>query len=116
MRRSVAAGVTVLVLGWLWIAVLGTGPLEGRDEIALCPPFGETDDPELRTEWWPPARSRCEVERQGGVVAVRTTTPWDAWVLVLACAAAAAFLVARRPILAALLVIAGLAVFFLGLP
>ena len=80
------------MLGWTWIAVLGAGPI-GPDEI----------------------------ERSGGDVAVRWTTAWDAWALVLALAAAAAALWSRQRALArvaaaAALALAGRAAYFLGLP
>ena len=65
MGRSWAAALAVFVLGWIWIAVLGAGPI-GPDEIELCPPLGETESFELRTNWWPPAQTRCEVERSSG--------------------------------------------------
>ena len=105
----------VLVAGFL-VAWGGLTPVD-PDLDEVCPPIEETQGWTFDAQWWPPGTVDCVVTAaDGDVVATRTSLPWRDYLTVVLFALAVAVL-RPRPlrILASLgLVLAALAVFFIG--
>jgi hypothetical protein len=102
----------VLVVGCLAVRA---GLSRPDPELDYCPEADETTSVSLEPQWWPPGTLRCEVTRDGDVVALRTAFPLRDYYAVALIALAVAVL--PLTVLAALaLLLAGLAVYFIGWP
>ena len=108
--------VLVLVVGFL--VVWGGLTQTDTAEFDECPPFEETQGVTYEPQWWPPGTLRCDVTEGGEVVATRTVFPArDYLIVVLFGVAVAVFRLRPMRILASVgLVLAALAVFFVGWP
>ena len=114
MTRILA--VLVMVAGFL--VVWGGLTQSDTAELEECPRFGETDGVTYEPQWWPPGTLRCDVTDDDDVVATRTVFPArDYAVVILFGLAVAVFRLRPLRVLASLaLVVAGFAVYFLGVP
>jgi hypothetical protein len=104
----------VLVIGFL--VVWGGFTQPDTAELDECPPSEETQGVTYEPQWWPPGTLRCDVTEDDEVVATRTVFPARDYATVILFGLAVAVLRLRPSrILASLaLVLAGLAVFFVG--
>jgi hypothetical protein len=104
-RRSVVPALCVLVVGFvaIWLGLVPNG-----DPLEFCPDAPQAEGTSLRAEpaLWPPGTTRCDY---GG--SSRTYVPLQEW-LALALFAGAVASVPRRLELAAVLLLAAFAVFF----
>jgi hypothetical protein len=102
---SVVAALSVFAIGFavVWINLTPVDP------VNFCPlPRDETGSFHTEPQLWPPGTIRCEYSDEPS----RTYVPWREW-LALACLAAAfGFAAARRFVVAAVLVAASFAAFF----
>ena len=104
-----ALALLVLVLGFLWVWL--AWPVDPSLGDA-CPPVEEGQSFSYDPTWWPPGGLRCTVDDGSS----KTTYPWREYAtVVLFALAVAVFRLRPLRMLAALaLVLAGLAVFFVG--
>jgi hypothetical protein len=106
--------LVVLVVGFL--VVWGGLTQPDTAELDECPRFEETQGVTYQPQWWPPGTLRCDVTEGDDVVATRTVFPARDYATVVLFGLAAAVLSLRplRLLASLALVVAGLAVFFIG--
>jgi hypothetical protein len=104
----------VLVVGFL--VVWGGFTQPDTAEFDECPPFEETQGVTYEPQWWPPGTLRCDVTERDDVVATRTVFPARDYLTVVLFGLAVAVLRLRplRLLASLALVLAALAVFFVG--
>jgi hypothetical protein len=104
--------VLVLVVGFLVVWGGFTQP-DAPDDV--CPRMSETSGYAFEFQWWPPGTIRCVVT-DGDAVTSKTTFPWRDYGTVVLFALAVAVFRPRpvRMVVSAALVLAALALFFIG--
>jgi hypothetical protein len=115
-RRPVVLALCVFLLGF---AFIWAGFAPHGDPFGFCPGVPQTEGTSIRAvpALWPPGTTRCEYESAAGRRSTRTYWPWDEWIALVLVAAAVGVAASapRRPLrlgVAALLVLAAFAVFF----
>ena len=114
-RLPVVLALCVFLLGF---AFIWAGLVPHGDPLGFCPGAPQTEGSSIGVEpaLWPPGTTRCEYETAAGRSS-RAYVPWDEWIALILVAAAvgiaaSALALPLRSGLAALLVLAAFAVFF----